>query len=274
MINLKIDAQLCIQCEECVKDCTRMIIRMENGLPVADPEREENCMACQHCLAVCPTGALSLLGLDPKDSIELKGNYPSPEAMETLIKGRRSCRAFQKEGVDKGSIDKLLAITANAPTGVNTMQNLLTVVDDPAVMDSIRNDSYKTLKKIAEAGLLPERLEFFASFIKPWEEKGADTLYRGAPHMLVISCPTDGPSTPADGYIALSYFELMANTMGIGTVWCGLGKWMVDILAPEIRARLNIPEDHTFVYSMMFGTPARKYHRTVQQRTTKINRVK
>lgn len=218
-------------------------------------------------------GAISLLGLDPKDSVPLKGNYPSPEQMETLIKGRRSCRAFQKKGLDKETINKLLEITANAPTGVNTMQTLFTVVDDPAVMDSIRDDSYATLQQLVDADNLPERFEFFSSFLAPWYDKGADTLYRGAPHMLVTSCPTAGPSTPADGYIAMSYFELMANAMGIGTVWCGLGKWMLESLAPEVLARLNLPEDHTFVYMMMFGRPARKYHRTAQRGNANINRV-
>ena len=274
MIDFKVDADLCIQCEECVKDCPRMIIKMGNGLPVADPEREANCFGCQHCLTVCPTGAISLHGLDPADSIPLKGNWPAPEQMETLIKGRRSCRAYRQEGLGRETIDKLLNIMASAPTGVNTMQTLFTVVDDPAVMDSIRGDPYAAIQKMVEAGTLPEHFAFFESYLAPWLKKGADSLYRGAPHMLVTSCPTNGPSTPADGYIALSYFELMANAMGLGTLWCGLAKWMLHDLAPELGARLNIPDDHTFVYAMLFGKPARRFYRTIQKGPAKINRVK
>lgn len=274
MIDLKIDEQLCTGCGECARDCIRMILKMENGLPVADPEREGNCIGCQHCLAICKPGALSILGLDPAESLPLKENFPSPEQMETLIKGRRSCRRFKEQGLGKETIDHLLEVTANAPTAVNTMQTLFTVVDDPAVMESIRQDSYVELKQIAEAGALPERLEYFASFIKPWETKGADTLYRGAPHMLVASTPASGPAPQADGFIALSYFELLANSMGIGTVWCGLGSWMIDTLSPSIRQRLNIPEDHLFVYMMMFGRPALRYHRAVQRGNAKINRVR
>ena len=40
--------------------------------------------------------------------------------------------------------------------------------------------------------------------------------------MIVVSAPPEESCAEQDGVIALSYFELYAQSLGIGTVWCGL----------------------------------------------------
>ena len=41
------------------------------------------------------------------------------------------------------------------------------------------------------------------------------------------------------------YFELIANSHGIGTLWNGMIKWTIDDINPELRALIGIPKDHT-----------------------------
>ena len=69
----------------------------------------------------------------------------------------------------------------------------------------------------------------------------------------------------ADCHIALSYFELLVNSHGIGTVWNGIARAILTAVLPEFAVRLGIPEDHQIVCVMSFGKPAVKYHRTVQR---------
>lgn len=274
MISFKVDADTCIQCGECANDCPYLIIEMgDDGYPYVKPEREAQCIRCQHCMAVCKPGALSILGLDPAKSRPLKGALPDAEAMETLIMGRRSTRRYKEEPLDPAVIARLLEATSHAPTGVNNRGVLMTVVEDPAVMSDLRIRTMDGIREAAQAGALPKRLEFLEGFVKVWDDKGVDVLFRRAPHLLVASAPADGPSPEADCHIALSYFELLAASMGLGTLWNGLVKWAMADIVPSLKGALGIPEEHKLVYAMVFGKPAVHYYRTVQRADANVNRV-
>ena len=122
-------------------------------------------------------------------------------------------------------------------------------------------------------GSFPPGMEFYANFIKMWEEEQVDFLFRGAPHFLIASAPKNVATPVEDCLIALSYFELFAQTLGVGTVWDGLAKWTINDLLPEFRHRLGIPDDHVIGYAMAFGRPAVQYARTTQHGPAQIHRV-
>jgi len=272
MLRFSVNQDTCIKCGECVADCINSVIEMVDEFPVVNPEKEGRCIECQHCMAICKPGALSIFGLNPADSIPLKNNYPDPAKVETLMMGRRSTRRYNDEPVDSALLDRIMEVVRNAPTGVNRRQTLFTVVEDRAAMDALRKGTYEGLRKAVDAGSLPPGLEFFSGIADAWDN-GVDILYRGAPHFIVASGPTDGPSTVPDTLIALSYFELLANSHGLGTVWDGLAKWALTAIAPDAAAMLNIPADHTIGYMMAFGKPAVKYHRTVQRPGGTVHKV-
>lgn len=272
-LQFSIDKELCIGCGECVNDCPYAVLEMKGDFPAVDKEREEMCVQCQHCLAVCSTGALSILGKNPADSLPLEGKLPSVEQLATLMKSRRSVRRYKKTAVSPEEIALLLETVAYAPTGVNNRQVLFTMIDNPEVMDNLRKTTYGTLEAIINNGGLPKGMEFFEGFVVDALQNGKDTIFRGAPHMLIVSAPKDSPSPEADCYIALNYFELLAASMGLGTLWCGLAKWALTIIAPEILTKLGVPTSHQVGYMMLFGRPAVEYHRTVQRDNTHVNRV-
>lgn len=273
MLQFSVDKDLCIQCGECAKDCPYMIIDMVDDYPVVNPEKAEQCIECQHCFAICKPGALSIFGLDPADSTPLKGNLPDPAKFETLMMGRRSVRRYKEDPVDADLLDRIMETVRNAPTGVNRRTTLFTLVDDPKVMAELRTRTYAGLREMVEAGSLPPGLEFFEGISNAHEKNGVDILFRGAPHFLVTSAPKDGPSGMADGLIALTYFELLAASHGLGTVWDGLAKWALLSLVPDAGAMLGVPADHEVCYMMAFGKPAVKYHRTVQRPGGTVNKV-
>lgn len=272
MLDLKVDEELCVGCGECVKDCPVNVLVMEDDSPAVNPARENACLRCRHCLSVCKPGALSVFGIDPKDCRSIKGGFPSVESMETLVMGRRSVRRYKDKAVDRQTLDRLLAATSYAPTGENNMEVLYTCISDHEAMARFRIRAMELLRQKVERDSLPEGLKFFKSMLRPWDN-GRDIIFRAAPHMILASVPANGPSPDADGFIGLSYFELLANTMGIGTLWCGFAKWLISDIAPELEKDLGIPEDHKLVYAMMFGYPAVKYHRTVGKKDAHINLV-
>lgn len=77
----------------------------------------------------------------------------------------------------------------------------------------------------------------------------------------------------ADTHIFLSYFELMAQSMGLGTLWNGMVKEALDKVLPDVRERLGVPADHVIGYAMLFGRSAVTYQRTVERGPANINMI-
>jgi len=273
MLSFKIDQQKCTRCGQCVLDCPVKIIAMDGGYPAIATEKEISCFECQHCLAVCPTGAVSILGKNPEDSVSLDGAWPASEEVEILIKGRRSVRQYKNENMPPELIQRLLDVACHAPTGVNFRQVHFTVVDNKDTMAKLRQETMIGLAKLLREGKLPPGKDYFNDCVSAWEEEGIDTIYRGDPHLIKTSAPKDWPTPEADCLIALAYFELYAQSLGVGTVWNGLAKWTFAELLPELCGKLGIPDNHKLGYVMAFGMPEVHYHRTVQRGPARVSRV-
>jgi nitroreductase/NAD-dependent dihydropyrimidine dehydrogenase PreA subunit len=265
MLNFIVDPKLCTGCGECALDCPARVIEMADDRPRIVPEKEYSCYRCQHCFTVCPTGAISILGLNPKESLDLGKKTLSPDQVELLMKGRRSVRRYEPVDLEPAQIRRLVEVAQHAPTAVNNRSVHFTVVDKREKLAEIRREVMTGLARLVRENALPEGREFFADFVRMWEENQVDVLFRGAPHFVVASAPETAVAPMIDCVIALSYFELFAQSAGVGTVWCGLVKWAINDLLPEMKAKLGIPPDHVVGYVMLFGKPAVHYARTAQR---------
>ncbi len=274
MLDFKIDEAKCTQCGICSKECPTLIINGKKGIPEIKEGKEKNCIKCQHCLAVCPTGALSIFGKNPDDSVAVKHDVVSSAALSDLIKTRRSIRKFKKDEVAAEQITELLETAAYAPTGHNKNQVLLSVCDTKADLEKVKSLVYDAIKKVKEAGELSPAMAMYGNFQNLWETKNIDVLFRDAPHLLIASAQKSNPNGVADCVISLSYFELLANAKGIGTLWNGFLKAVFDHVAPELKEQLGIPKDHAIGYMMVFGIPATKYARSIQSDGLHLNKIK
>ncbi|HEY3415672.1 MAG TPA: nitroreductase family protein [Armatimonadota bacterium] len=265
MLQFTVEESRCTRCRQCVDDCpSRIIAQQGDAVPFIAPEGEAACIHCQHCLAVCPTGAVSIFGRDPDDSLPLTANsFPTFEQMTLLLRGRRSVRQYKDENVDPTLIRQLLTTLANAPTGVNRQELTFMVIDDKAVMARWQGQVMSALKSALADGRIPPRYAYLQAILSWKEDYAAKFFFRTAPHALLISAPPDAPCPDQDIALALAYFELLAQSAGLGAVWWGMLHMAMDLI-PELKSFWGLPDNHRY-YAMLFGLPAVRYARTVQR---------
>jgi nitroreductase len=70
--------------------------------------------------------------------------------------------------------------------------------------------------------------------------------------------------------LALSYLELAAPGLGLGTCWAGLLQGALLSHQP-VRELVGIAEGHSHHYPMMVGYPKVKYHRLPERRQPRID---
>lgn len=260
--NLVIDKEKCIHCGLCVNDCTAFALEFDDSkTPKFTEGGEDRCIKCQHCLAVCPVGALSILDKKPENSEKILPQYSSEELLN-LIKSRRSIRHFKSENVSPETIAKLKDMLNWVPTGCNNHGLHFSFIENFNVMNDFRNYTNKKLIKVMEKAPTCGIAKKFARYKKALIE-GNDVIFRGAPHMIAVSAPLNAPCVNVDPIIALSYFELYAQSLGVGTLWCGFAQACLQVF-PELCRELNIPDGYKASYVMLFGLPDVKYARATQ----------
>ena len=251
----------CIRCGACERDCPSRIIHMpENKTPFVAEAAGPGCLRCQHCLAVCPASAATVEGRVSDESLLLTepGALPTETQMRLLARGRRTVRQYRAEDADRALLKRLLDDLAYAPTGRNTRALEIRVIDSAEVMARFREKMLDACRRNqGAADSLPKRA------LQAWEA-GNDMVLRGAPHALAMFAPMTAACPQEDVVIALSYFELLAQSAGLGTTWCGLLKWLMET-EPELKRVFGIPETGVYYYTMLFGAPDVRYARTVQR---------
>ena len=280
--QFKVDQAKCIKCGRCVNTCSGMVIKFGNdGYPKLIPFERfgwRGCWRCQHCLAVCPKGAISIFGKKPEESLPMPPENMG-ELMEQLVMGRRSCRRFQPRNVEPWILTKILKAMEAAPTGGNSMGVEYTVIDDIDRVDEIWQDAYKVMEEKAERHIYTHSFsDFYYQKMKESEKslRKDDLLFCGAPHLFIAHEKCVGKwaeDSKANCILATAYFELLCNAHGLGTVIMSYSSEVLNELAPKARKMLDIPENHYTGLIVGFGYPEIPYPRGVQkERKGKIHR--
>ncbi len=266
MKTISIDKEKCVRCGLCISDCISGCIAFDND-NYPQTVDEKRCIACQHCLAICPTGALSFADKRPENSEEVEYND-----ILRLIKSRRSVRQYKEEEIPAETMTKLKEMLPYIPTGCNSRALHFSIVETKSAMDIIRKRVNELLVKTLSYKAIAPLLDKFSKY-KDALVNGEDVIFRNAPHMVVVSSPVTAPCATVDPIIALSYFELYAQHLGVGTCWCGFAEVCLKFF-PEICEMLEIPSGYKPVYVMLFGIPKVKYQRTIQPDPYKISEIK
>jgi Fe-S-cluster-containing hydrogenase component 2 len=262
-MNFKVDKQKCINCKLCSKVCPVLIIDSKTDFPVIKNDKAENCLKCQHCLAVCPVGAISIWGKDPQKAIAASSPVPDSVNLESLMKIRRSIRFFTESQIDSSLIYRLISAASYAPTAKNDNAVQFTVVDNKLDMSNLCALAYTKIQAAINENRLADSHLFLADFLELWQTKNIDILFRNAPHLVITSAPADCALPQTDCIIAMTYFDLLANTNGIGTLWNGFVQSLFEEVIPDIKSVIQIPENHKISAVLLFGEASIKYARSV-----------
>lgn len=280
--HFTVDKDKCIKCGKCINVCSGMVVQFgRDGYPeMKEFERFgwRGCWRCQHCLTVCPAGAVSIFHKDPDDSLP-----PPPQEMggymERLITNRRSCRRFLDKNVEPEIITSMLTAMSAAPTGGNAQGVEYTVIDDKDRVREIWEIAYPKMDSDAKRHVYTHSFsDFYYGKMKESEKtvRKDDLLFCGAPHLFIAHERCAGKwaeDSKVNCNIATAYFELLCSAHGLGAIIMSYPAEVLNELAPQAREMLHIPRDHYIGLIVGFGYPEIPYARGVQKdRSSKIHR--
>lgn len=250
----KVDADKCRRDGICSKICPILIISNDDdGLPFLIGGGEERCLGCGQCVAFCPHGACSLDGL-PMETVRKidREALPTPEALDELMKTRRSVRIFNDKKVPRETLEKIVDMASYAPTAKNQRMVRWAIVDDPDKMRLLINKVADWLDVFA--GSDPKTPVQRASKVMVAQaRKGKDPIFRGAGQLAVAIAQKDAWGK-SDAAIALSYFELAAHSLGVGCCWAGYFTSAAEH-SPEIKLILGLRPGEIVGGAQMIGYP-------------------
>ncbi len=268
---LQIDENKCKKDGLCAAECPTAIIKLKDkeSLPRMVPGGDQFCLICGHCVAVCPHGALNHTRVSIEDCPPIKKELVITEEQTVqFLRSRRSIRFFKDKPVEKDKIQRLIEVGRYAPTGSNSQLVEWLVLTDPAKIKEMARMTVDWMRSELENNPDSPRASYLPMIIGAWDV-GYDAVLRGAPAMVVASTPKEAGNGMVDLTLALSYLELAAPAMGIGTCWAGLLQGAL-LAHPPLKAALGIPEGHPHHYPMMLGYPKAKYFRLPERKPPKI----
>ncbi len=262
MSLFEIDESKCKRDGICAAECPMRLLEIKDTSlpPTPIEEAEERCIRCGHCVAVCPHGAFSLSDMRPGDCPPVnKGQLPDIEQTEHFLRSRRSIRTYLDREVEREKLARLIDIARYAPTGTNSQQVKWLVINSREGVKDLAGKVIDLIKHMirekhpmADSYRLP-------LFVKAWDE-GTDRISRGAPSLVIVHAPAEYALARVDCAIALTFLDLAAPSLGLGTCWAGFFMLAVSQW-PPVKQALALPEGNDCFGAMMIGYPKYTYRR-------------
>lgn len=236
-----VHADLCNGCGLCVNVCSDLSLKMENGKACISEMAIFGCIACGHCMAVCPTGAIEIHGreLSPDDMFVLppKKDAAAYEQILSLYQRRRSIRKFKDKNIEPEIIEKILTAAKTAPMGLPPSDVHVMILNGKEQTRAFAKDFCDFLESM-KWFVSP----WFLAMMRPFWGKANDEMFRGFIRPLIKLYPQkmrekinvvnyDAPlamyfygspyADTADPIIAATYAMIAAESLGLGTCMIG-----------------------------------------------------
>ncbi|MGE4469079.1 MAG: nitroreductase family protein [Desulfovibrio sp.] len=243
--------------EKCNRDCIcelecpfDLIYYGEDGYPRLRRAAKKHCIACGHCVSVCPSQALDLkmLRLEHCTPIDRK-IQPTPEQVAQFLKSRRSIRTFKKKPVRREDLEWMLDVARYAPSAHNLQPVRWIMINHRETIDRLTGCVVDWMAD----------MKLFPGVVRAWRENHDDKVLRHAPHLAVAYAPENGESPSADCSIACTYLELAGHSLGVGACWAGFLVTAVEY-TQSINEVLGIPEGHRIYGALMLGYTKFRYY--------------
>ncbi len=285
--QITLDQEACNGCGLCISVCSDHNLILVNGKIQRHDHPYFGCMACGHCMAICPTGAIRITGreLSPTDLFPLppreqSASYPQ---LLALLQRRRSIREFSDEPVPSDLLDAILTAARTAPMGLPPSDVHVLVLDSRAKTRAFAADFCIYLN-----GMRWLVADWFLLLMRPFWGKANDELFRGFVRPLlqiyqenmakgINSVNYDAPLAlyfygsaycdPADPLIAATYAMLAGESLGLGTCMLGAVHPLIQNgrRAKAFRARHGIRHTSREGLFVIFGFPRVTYRQGIRR---------
>ena len=274
-----IDEKLCQNCHHCVAACPNHIIfKGPRFHRMAAPF----CIKCGHCASACPEKAITVMGYQGAQTLELPESVPvEPDQMMLMLKGRRSVRAYKGRPVAKKHLKAIIEAAAVAPSASNQHTVKAYVYTDAEVIDRIRKQTIayyaKLLRMLTLPGaniaatrlgpMSPATYDYYKQAFKmltdPRDKR--DKLFRHTRTLLAFTAPAGDEMAAADAYFASHNAVLYAQTIPVGSCYNG---FLVAAAGKNarVKAAMKIPKNEKVVTTMTLGYSKLRYHRTAPRK--------
>lgn len=255
-----INQEQCTQCGICTKVCPVGVLNLgANGVEELSPQA---CIACGHCVAVCPTAAIDNQKTPQANQVSIE-TFPvlDKKTAQEFLRSRRSIRCYKNIPVPREQLLELVEIARFAPTGSNSQGISYLIVEDTRVL-------HKAVEATIEWMEDPNIKQLHWSFeyhIRSYREKGSDPIFRGAPHLILGTAQSNLPRARENTIFSLTYLELYATTLGLGSCWAGLFEACAFSNYEPLLKLFNVSKDKILTGAVMVGYPQYSYKRLVDR---------
>jgi nitroreductase/NAD-dependent dihydropyrimidine dehydrogenase PreA subunit len=272
---LGIDYNLCTKCKKCIRSCGgRALFRWnEVEKKVVFISDEFPCNYCGQCIAICPEKAIMHEGFEDKalffDDVAQPEKIISYDAYYKAFRAKRSVRYYKPEKVPEPILNKIFDAMRYAPTGSNMRAWKFSLLSDPQKILTASKDIQELFR--AHPGLN----ETYGPSLAYSNSIGEDPMFRGAPHVLIVSSSIDAHVAVLNAGIIFTYGMLAAESLGLGSCWISWAQMVLARKNKENRlVRKSIGVKTGVIHGIMIlGYPDIRYHRCPPRRPLKIKRI-
>ena len=275
----------CTGCGLCVERCVRCF--SDRGDEITVLADETNCNLCGHCVALCPTMAITHRKMDMDNFLEIgKDVNFDTDMFIQFVRKRRSHRSFKEKPIPRAVLDKLVDVCRYAPTGSNVQNVELLIIQDRDKIKKLSDLTMASFQKAfgiierrvmalrAEGKEIPGDLQYSHDTLMARDqmqearEAGLDTVFHNAPAVLIFHSPAATSAPKDNGVIASTTVTLTAMTMGLESTYIGVFE-AASTYRP-IKEELGLPAGHKVFSVLIMGYPSLKYLRSVDRKPIKV----
>ncbi|MBW6410847.1 nitroreductase family protein [Clostridium weizhouense] len=249
---IQVDKNLCIGCELCKGDCpvNNIIIKEKKAVI-----KNQECIKCGHCEAICPKGAVTLTGFSEKTMDITDKSTLNQKDLLIALKTRRTIRQFKNSEVPLEIIQQIIEAGRVTPSAKNA-----------------QNVSYIVLSKDKEK-YEEVAVKFFRKiqgFAKLWMKAAREVViddnffFKKAPIAIMVVT-----KDKVSGSLAASNMALMAESYGLGVLYSGFFTSVANY-SKKLRKILNLKYSDHVVTTLVIGYPNVKYRRTTKKEEAMI----
>lgn len=254
MSLITVNEEKCIKCGLCVEECPLGVLKLEStGPKEVNPDA---CFACGHCVAVCPKEAID----NNKSPLAMQSEIGEVKKLnageaKNFIRSRRSIRSYKNTPVEREKLMDLVDVAHLAPTASNSQGISYLIIDDKKAIQLAVEECINWFENDQTWG------NMLAGMIKGYRENKVDTILREAPSIILTLADNDFYNGRENSIISLSYLELYAPSLGLGSCWAGVFEICARSENSPMNKIFNIPEKKKITGVVMVGYPKYSYKR-------------